>query len=49
MVWPPAIGMPAALQTLAPPSRMRPMVCVYNTLTGMPTRASAMMGVPPMA
>ena len=49
MVWPPAIGMPAARHTLAPPSRILPIVSTDSTLIGMPTTASAMMGVPPMA
>ena len=49
MVWPPAMGMPAVRQTLAPPSSTRPMVCVDSTLMGMPTSASARMGLPPIA
>jgi hypothetical protein len=49
MVWPPAIGIPAAVQTLSPPSRMRPMISTGSLSIGMPTRARAMIGVPPMA
>ena len=49
IVWPPAIGMPAALQTSLPPCRILPMVAVSSTLIGMPTSASAMIGVPPIA
>ncbi len=46
---PPATGMPAAAQTEAPPCSTRPMVRGDRTFTGMPTSASAMIGVPPMA
>jgi hypothetical protein len=49
MVWPPAMGMPAARHTDAPPSSTRPMVAVLSTLIGMPTSASARIGRPPMA
>ena len=49
MVWPPAMGMPAWAQMVSPPFNMRPMVSTGSLLIGMPTRASAMMGVPPMA
>jgi hypothetical protein len=41
--------MPASAHTLAPPSRMRPMADSGSLPTGMPTMASAMIGVPPIA
>ena len=46
---PPATGMPAAAQTAAPPSRMARMVSGASRSIGMPTIASARIGVPPMA
>lgn len=49
MLWPPATGMPASLQTDSPPRRMSAMTPCGSTLIGMPTMASAMIGVPPMA
>jgi len=49
MVWPPAIGMPAAVQTDSPPSMIRRITSSGSWLTGMASSASAMIGVPPMA
>ncbi len=49
MLWPPATGMPASAHTDSPPRRMSAMTLCGNTLMGMPTIASAMIGVPPMA
>ena len=46
MVWPPAMGIPASLQTDWPPARMAPMVPLDSTAMGMPTIANAMMGLP---
>ena len=43
------VGMPAAWQTDSPPCRMRAIVSVDSTLIGMPTSASARIGLPPMA
>ena len=49
MVWPPAIGMPARAHTDSPPSRMRRITSSGILFTGMPTRASAKSGWPPIA
>ena len=49
MVCPPAIGIPAVLQTDAPPAKILPMVPVDSTLIGIPTKAKAKIGFPPMA
>ena len=49
MVWPPAMGMPAARHTSCPPRTMAPITSNGSWFTGMATSASAMMGVPPMA
>jgi hypothetical protein len=49
MEWPPATGTPAAAQTEAPPARIRPMVSTGSLPTGMPTMASAKIGLAPMA
>ena len=43
------MGMPACWQTEAPPARMAAMVSCGRALIGMPTRASARIGRPPMA
>ena len=48
-VWPPAIGLPALPHTTAPPSKILPMVAMDSMLIGMPTRASARIGRPPIA
>ena len=44
-----AIALPAAAQTDSPPSRMARIVSTGSRSIGMHTRASAMIGVPPMA
>jgi len=49
IVCPPAIGMPAAAHTDSPPSRMPRMVSTGRRSIGIATRASAMIGVPPIA
>ena len=49
MEWPPAMGMPAAAQTEAPPARMAPIEATGSLSTGMPTMARARIGVAPMA
>ena len=43
------MGMPALRQASAPPSSIRAIVLLDKTLIGMPTRANANRGVPPIA
>ena len=49
IVWPPAIGMPAAAQTDCPPSTILRITSSGSLLTGIASSASAMIGVPPIA
>src|SRR3989338_3480782 len=47
--WPPASGTPAVSHTDSPPCRIARIVSTGSLLIGMPTIASAMIGVPPIA
>lgn len=47
--WPPARGMPAALQAVRPPRTTSAAISGAKTLTGQPKMAMAISGVPPMA
>ena len=49
MLWPPAIGMPAAAQTDCPPAKIWRIASSEILPNGMPTIASANSGLPPMA
>ncbi len=49
IVWPPAMGTPAAVQAAWPPSRMRAMVAGESVATGIATSANAKSGFPPIA
>jgi hypothetical protein len=49
MEWPPATGMPACAHTDAPPASTARIVSTESAFTGMPTTASAKIGLAPMA
>src|SRR6185436_6020210 len=49
MECPPAIGMPACVHTDSPPARIERITETGSLSSGMPTSASAMIGLPPMA
>ena len=47
--WPPAIEIPALLQTLAAPFKTAPSRSTPNTSTGQPTKLRALIGFAPIA
>ncbi len=49
MEWPPAIGIPASAHTDSPPARILPITSSGSLSSGMPTSASAKIGLAPMA